>query len=259
MADPEPPSGAHRKTHAAVTGEGSALDRYQDVVVGRRGWLALLYFEFCSWLTFIPGALGLGLRKLFWPRLFGACGRGVVFGANVTLRHPHRIHLGDRVVVSEGVILDARNDVFDEVIKLGDDVMLANYVVISCKSGVIDIGSRSGLGAHTVIQSTSGCPVSIGEDVIIGPRCYVVGGGSYRTGDLDVPIWRQGIEPDGGCALADNVWLGAGVSVLGGVSVGTGAVLAAGAVVARDVDENMICGGVPAKPIRSRAGGEGSP
>ena len=244
-----------KKTHAAVTGGGSALSRYQEVVVGRKGLPALLYFEFCAWLTFIPGALGLWLRKVFWRRLLGTCGAGVVFGANVTLRHPHRIHLGNRVVVSEGAILDARNESFDEVIKLGDDVMLANYTMISCKSGIVAIGARSGLGAHTIVQSTSDCPVSIGEDVIIGPRCYIVGGGSYRTDRTDIPIWQQGIEPDGGCILERNVWLGAAVNVLGGLTVKTGAVVAAGAVVTRDVAENTICGGVPAKTIRLRTGG----
>ena len=241
-----------KKTHAAVTREGSALSRYQDVVVGRTGLGRTLYFEFCAWLTFIPGALGLWLRKVFWRRLFGSCGGGVVFGANVTLRHPHRIHLGDRVVISEGVILDARNENSEEVIKLGDDVMLANYIVISCKSGTVDIGARVGVGAQSIIQSTNDCPVSIGADTIIGPRCYIVGGGSYRTNRTDIPIWQQGIVDDGGCVLEDNVWLGAAVNVLGGVTVKTGGIAAAGAVVTRDIPADTICAGIPAKPVRRR-------
>ena len=36
-----------------------------------------------------PGALGLALRKSL-PMLLGACGRNVVFGQNVVLRHPTR-------------------------------------------------------------------------------------------------------------------------------------------------------------------------
>lgn len=241
-----------KKTHAAVTSGGSALSRYQDVVIGRKGLGATLYFELCTWLTFVPGALGLWLRKVLWRRLFGTCGSGVVFGANVTLRHPHRIHLGDRVVVSEGVILDARNDNSEQVIRLGDDVMLANYTVVSCKSGTIDIGARVGIGAGTIIQSTYDCPVAIGEDTIIGPRCYIVGGGSYRVDRTDVPIRQQGIVADGGCTIENNVWLGAAVNVLGGVTVGSGGVAAAGAVVTRDVPADTICAGVPAKPVRKR-------
>ena len=241
-----------RKTHDAVTSGGSALSRYQDVVIGRKGFLSALYFELCTWLTFVPGALGLGLRKILWRRLFGSCGAGAVFGANVTLRHPHRVHLGDRVVVSEGTILDARSENSTEVIMLGNDVMLANNTMISCKSGSVHIGDQVGIGAQTIIQSTSGCPVRIGSDTIIGPRCYIVGGGSYHTERTDIPIRQQGIIDDGGCVLGDNVWLGASVNVLGGVRVNSGAVVASGAVVTRDVPTDTISAGVPARSVRLR-------
>jgi len=83
------------KTQATVTGGGSALQRYRRVIVGRGGWMALLRFEACAWLAIVPGAMGLFLRRIFWPGLFRRCGRGTVFGANVLLRHPHRIELGE--------------------------------------------------------------------------------------------------------------------------------------------------------------------
>ena len=241
-----------KKTHAAVTTGGSALSRYQTVVIGRGGFRTTAYFEFCAWLSFVPGAVGLWLRKTFWRGLFGSCGSGVVFGAGVTLRHPHRIHLGNRVVVSEGVILDARNDGSEDVIRLGDDVMLANNTMISCKQGTVRIGNHVGLGAQTIVQSTNGCPVVIGDDAIVGPRCYIVGGGSYHIDRSDVPIREQGIVPDGGCVVENDVWLGAAVNVLGGVTVKTGAVVAAGAVVTRDLEPNSINAGVPARKLKSR-------
>jgi hypothetical protein len=99
-----------KKTHAAVTGGGSALSRYQEVVVGSRRLSYLVRYELCQLLTPLAGAPGLLLRNLMWPHLFGSCGKGVAFAANITLRHPRRIHLGRRVVVSEGCILDGRSD-----------------------------------------------------------------------------------------------------------------------------------------------------
>jgi galactoside O-acetyltransferase len=81
------------ETHAAVTGSGSALQKYQEVIVGSRSLRALLFFEFCAWLGPVPGAVGMLLRKVFWPRLFASCGRGCMFGAGIILRHPRRIHL----------------------------------------------------------------------------------------------------------------------------------------------------------------------
>ena len=194
-----------KKTHASVTG-GSPLRTYQEVIVGRPGWLALVYFEWCAWLAPVPGAGGLLLRKLFWPRLFAACGRGVVFGANVVLRQPGRIRLGEHV----------------------------------------------GVNARTIIQSTSGCPVDIGRDCIIGQSCLIIGGGSYDLSDPDALIREQPIRRDGGVTLEENVWLGGKVSVLGGVRVGRGSVVAAGAVVSRSLPADSVAMGVPAAVVRSR-------
>ena len=243
-----------RKTHAAVTSSGSALQRYQDVIVGRRSLAATLYFELCSWLGPVPGAVGILLRKWFWRRLFGTCGDNVMFGSNVLLRHPHRMHIGNNVVISEGVILDARNSDSVDVIRLDDDVMLANNVSINCKGGTVHIGDHSGISAQTIIHSIANSPLTVGRDVIIGPQCYLVGGSNYNTDNLSVPIWEQGIKADGGSILEDNVWLGAGVTVVGGVTIGSGSIVAAGAVVTHDIDGMSICGGVPARLIRKRTG-----
>jgi len=240
------------KTHKTITGGGSALSRYQHVVVGDTSLPYLVYFELCTWLGKVPGALGILLRKLFWPRLFGSCGKGVMFADDIVLRHPRRIHLGERVIVSEGAVLDARHDEEDRVLVLGDDVMLSINVMISCKNGCVDIGANTGLSAHTIIHATNDCPVSVGRDVIVGPQCYIAGGGNYHFDRTDIPIREQGIENDGGVAIEDDVWLGAKTTVLGGVTVGSGSITGAGAVVTRDVPSRSICAGVPARVVRER-------
>lgn len=242
-----------KKTHASVTEGGTAISRYQGVVVGNGSLIYLLYYEFCMMLSPIPGALGLFLRKLFWPRLFGSCGKGAVFGVNIALRHPRRIHLGDRVVISEGCIIDARNIESAVAIELDSDVILSNNVMISCKNGKIKIGARTGINTQSIVQSTNKCPVVIGADVIIGPRCYIVGGGNYKIDRSDIPIWRQGIKADGGINLEDDIWLGANVTVLGGVTMGKGCVAAAGALVNKPVPSMAICGGLPARIMDTRA------
>jgi galactoside O-acetyltransferase len=192
---------------------------------------------------------------LFWPRLFAACGQGVQFASNVLLRHPGRIWLGDNVIVSEGVILDARSPGSDRVLVIGDNVMLANNVSMNCKGGAIEVGANSGIGAQSILHSVAGCPLKIGRDVMIAPRCYLVGGSNYNTDDLQLPIRQQGIRPDGGSTIEDNVWLGAGSTVLGGVTIASGAIVAAGAVVNHDVEALAVVGGVPARMLRSRADG----
>ncbi|MCF8043245.1 MAG: hypothetical protein K9K36_12690, partial [Desulfarculaceae bacterium] len=139
----------------------------------------------------------------------------------------------------------------------GDDVNLANEVMLSAKQGYIEIGPRCGLGARVIIHSVAGNSVVIGPDVVIGPLCYLAGGGNYHTDRLDVPIGVQGIKDMGGIKVEAGAWLGAGVYVLDGVTVGQGAIAAAGAVVAADAPALAVVGGVPAKLIKMR--GEGEP
>ena len=55
---------------------------------------------------------------------------------------------------------------------------------------------------------------------------------------------------NGRLEIGNNVLLGAGAIILSGVTISKGAVIAAGAVVNKDVAENDIVGGVPAKGIR---------
>ncbi|MDE7464023.1 MAG: sugar O-acetyltransferase, partial [Clostridiales bacterium] len=51
--------------------------------------------------------------------------------------------------------------------------------------------------------------------------------------------------------IGNNVWIGAHATILAGVTIGNGAVVAAGAVVTKDVPENAVVGGVPAKIIKT--------
>lgn len=50
--------------------------------------------------------------------------------------------------------------------------------------------------------------------------------------------------------IEDNVWIGAGVHIMGGVTIGRNSVIGAGSVVTKDVPGNVIAAGVPCKVIR---------
>ena len=243
-----------QKTHQAVSGTGSPLAKYQDVMVGgSRSWAALLYYEWCMMLGPLPGAIGMLLRQLFWPRLFASCGKSCLFAPGIILRHPGRISLGSSVVISEGCVLDARHSSAAVSIRLGDNVILSNNVMLSCKNGTIRIGSDCGINAQTIVQSTSGCPVEIGPDCVIGQQCFIVGGGSYNIDRMDIPIREQGIRADDGVRLEADVWLGGKVTVLGGVTMGRGSVAGAGALLTKSVAPYTVSLGVPARVVKTRS------
>src|SRR5258707_10605624 len=91
--------------------ETSAREKYAALVVGKPDLASLIKYELIVTLTQgCPGALGLALRKTLYPSLLGSCGRNVVFGHNVVLRHPHKIHVADNVVVDDNCLLDAKGE-----------------------------------------------------------------------------------------------------------------------------------------------------
>lgn len=77
--------------------------------------------------------------------------------------------------------------------------------------------------------------------------------GEYCRINQQVTIGYRGLE----CPiLEDRVHISCGAKVLGGITMHRGSIAGANAVVVKDVPENTVVGGVPAKPIRTRREGE---
>jgi acetyltransferase-like isoleucine patch superfamily enzyme len=86
--------------------------------------------------------------------------------------------------------------------------------------------------------------IIIEDDVQIGPRVNLV----TENHPID-PSTRKYLDLKS-VVIKRNAWIGAGATVLPGVTVGENSIVAAGAVVTKDVPDNSIVGGVPAKLIR---------
>lgn len=226
----------------------SAIQRYMDLFVGERGWWPLLRYEAVVLLaSWVPGALGLVLRRLLYPRILGGCGRNVTFGANVTLRHPGKIRIADDVAVDDGCVLDAKGTANDGI-RIGRRVFLGRNTILACKDG--DIVLEDGVNVSYQCAVFSASSVRIGADTLLAAYCYVVGGG-HAFDRTDVPVIRQG-RPSKGIDIGTGAWLGAGAVVLDGVSVGNDAVIGAHAVVTQDVPPFAVAAGAPARVVRDR-------
>ena len=227
----------------------SKRQKYEQIIVGRPGWRALLRYELITLLARrAPGAFGLWLRSRLYPRLLGACGRNVFFGNDVTLRHPHKIRIGDDVVVDDGCVLDAKG-VGNDGIAIGNGVFLGRQTIVTTKDGDIELEDGVNVSAFCMIFSAS--QVRCGRNTLIAAYTYLVGGG-HDLDRTDLAIIDQA-RPSQGIAIGPNCWLGAGVTVLDGVTVGRDAVIGANSVVTRDVEDFAVAAGSPAATIRRRA------
>ncbi len=126
---------------------------------------------------------------------------------------------------------------------MGEKVWIAK--TFNCDNGrKIHIGNNfTGNYNLTVLDIRE---VYIGDNVMIGPNTLIT--------TVNHPMTPMGRRKHIGIAkpvtIGNDVWIGGNVTILPGVTIGNNVVVAAGAVVTKDVPDNTLVGGVPAKKIK---------
>lgn len=116
--------------------------------------------------------------------------------------------------------------------------------------GSIVIGDHVFLNSFTVIYSGNG--VSIGNNTAIGPNCSIVPI-NHKFDEKDRLISEQRFAPSkGGIIIEEDVWIGAGVTILDGAHIRKGAVIGAGWLVNKEIEAYSINMGSPAKKVGER-------
>lgn len=154
------------------------------------------------------------------------------------------VRLGVNTRVAANV--DARAD--GQGIDLGDGCQLETGVVLHCYGGHIRCGQNVFFGPQVVIYGHGG--VDIGEHTLLAMHCCIVAG-NHTVPAPDTLIRSQPDVPLP-VRIGRDVWLGAGVKVLGGVTIGDGCVVGAGSVVTHDLPACSIAYGVPARVVKTR-------
>lgn len=88
--------------------------------------------------------------------------------------------------------------------------------------------------------------VRIGNNVLIGPNVSIY----TACHPLDPDERNTWVEWAEGVTIGDNVWIGGSVTILPGVRIGNNSVIGAGSVVTRDIPDNVVAAGNPARVIR---------
>ena len=111
-----------------------------------------------------------------------------------------------------------------------------------------DCGKNIFIGKNVFINS--GCRfqdqggIKIGDGVLIGHNVVLA------TVNHDTDPSKRSDMKLSPIVIGNNVWIGANVTVVPGVTIGDGAIIAAGAFLTKDVPDNFIVGGIPAKIIK---------
>jgi acetyltransferase-like isoleucine patch superfamily enzyme len=92
--------------------------------------------------------------------------------------------------------------------------------------------------------------VSVGRECILADRVMRIDF-DHGVVEVDRPIRQQGIYKRD-VHVGHNVWMGYGACVLRGVRIGDNSIVGTSSVVTREVPQNAVVAGVPARVIRMR-------
>ena len=175
------------------------------------------------YLRVVCQRLALGRRYRRLRRAGLQFGKGLVLEGDFDITCPKRIQLGSRV-------------------KLGKESVIGAW-----PESELTIGNDTYIGRWTIILAYES--VQIGNDCLIAPGCHIT---DVNHGIEPGELIRKQKYTSKPIRIGNDVWMGAGSSILPGVTIGDGAVIGARSVVTKDVPANAIAAGVPAKVLRYR-------
>ena len=154
----------------------------------------------------------------------------------IDLRGRRHLRLGRRMTCGRGCRFEAYPPSGEGVVlRIGDDVQINDYVHITASESVV-LEDRVLLASRIYISDTSH-----GDYSADAPGAQ----SDPETTAKDRPLATKPV------LIRQNAWLGEGVCVLPGVTIGRNAIVGANSVVTKDVPDNTIVAGNPARPIRA--------
>lgn len=91
--------------------------------------------------------------------------------------------------------------------------------------------------------------IKMGDNVLISAHCFLCphDGGTWTVNNL----YKTNYDRIGPIVIGNNVYIGYGCTIFGNVNIGNNVIIGSNSVVTRDIPDNSVCAGVPAKVICS--------
>jgi acetyltransferase-like isoleucine patch superfamily enzyme len=166
------------------------------------------------------------------------------------LRWGRRLQTDGLCFVGPGVTFEIGRDA---VVRLGRWAWIGHGTKIRAHEGEVEIGAKSVLGQECTISAFQS--VRIGRECIVADRVMLI---DFDHGVVEVerPIRAQGIYKRD-VRVGHNCWIGYGACILRGATVGDNCIIGTSTVVTKDVPDNAVVGGVPARLLRMREAPDG--
>lgn len=148
----------------------------------------------------------------------------------------------ENVVLGAGATIDpstAFNAWPASKIRIGDNTKIYPGADLC---GPITIGDRCFFNRDAYIRANT----TIGDEVRVGPFARFI----TDTHEIGPSERRAGANITEPIHVGNGSWIGAGATILGGVTIGNGVIVAAGSMVVRDVPDNVLVAGVPARIVK---------
>ena len=176
--------------------------------------------------------------------------KGIEYGKNfcvynkIYVKGRGKVKIGDNFVFTSG---DAINPICRNI---------RGCIYTVTKDSQITIGNNVGISSACIWSQTS---IKIGNNVNIGGDCIIMDSDAHphdymkrrREYAIEVGTVKYMQEiPSKPITIGDDCWIGALCIILKGVNIGARSIIAAGSVVTKDVPEDCIAAGNPARIVR---------